>query len=291
MTQGVYTGEFQLSEQPVLGDWNIEIIVEGQSPESKTFEVAKYVLPKFEVSIETAKDVAIPDGVIKVTVRSKYTFGKSVEGVATVSIKPIYHHYGMNIQPEAYKMVYVDGKGHAEFDLSKDLGISGERTYVPPLKVLATMKEKLTGNTQNASATIYLHAERYRIEGVDVPSNYQPGKPTKITVVVKNLDGSPVRDTKNKAKLFVHPPRDYIFRDYLSKDETTQNEEDKILEFESHLDEHGMATFEFTLAETDRYYTVKCQFLDTTTYLSSISKFIPTIDTPELLKLSVNTEK
>ncbi|XP_039950330.1 C3 and PZP-like alpha-2-macroglobulin domain-containing protein 8 isoform X5 [Bactrocera tryoni] len=292
LTKGVYTGEFQLSEQPVLGDWNIEVVIEGQSPVSKSFEVAKYVLPKFEVSIETAKDVAIPDGVIKVTVRSKYTYGKSVEGTATVSIKPLYHHYGMNIQPEATKMVYVDGKGHVEFDLSKDLNIGGERTYVPPLKVLATMKEKLTGNTQNATATINLHSERYRIEGVNVPTNYQPGKPTKITVVVKNVDGSPVSDTKNKAKLIVHPPRDYMFRDYLSKDEaTTPKEADKIMEFESNLDEHGMATFEFTLAETDRYYTVKCEFLDTTTYLSSISKFIPTIDTPELLKLTVNTKK
>ncbi|XP_069963587.1 thioester-containing protein 1 allele R1 isoform X5 [Bactrocera oleae] len=291
LTKGVYTGEFQLSEQPVLGDWNIEVVVKGQSSESKSFEVAKYVLPKFEVSIETAKDVAIPDGVIKVTVRSKYTYGKSVEGVATVSIKPIYHHYGMNIQPEASKMVYVDGKGHVEFDLGKDLSISGDRTYVPPLKVLATMKEKLTGNTQNASATINLHSERYRIEGVNVPTNYQHGKPTKITVVVKNVDGSPVFDTKNKAKLIVHPPRDYMFRDYLSPDETTQKQEDKVMEFESNLDEHGMVTFEFTLAETDRYYTVKCQFLDTTTYLSSISKFIPTLDKPELLKLSVNTEK
>ncbi|XP_018798388.1 PREDICTED: CD109 antigen isoform X5 [Bactrocera latifrons] len=292
LIKGVYTGEFQLSEQPVLGDWNIEVVIEGQSPVSKSFEVAKYVLPKFEVSIETAKDVAIPDGIIKVTVRSKYTYGKSVEGTATVSIKPLYHHYGMNIQPEATKMVYVDGKGHVEFDLSKDLSIGGERTYVPPLKVLATMKEKLTGNTQNATATINLHSERYRIEGVNVPTNYQPGKPTKITVVVKNVDGSPVSDTKNKAKLTVHPPRDYMFRDYLSKYEaTTPKEADKIMEFESNLDEHGMATFEFTLAETDRYYTVKCEFLDTTTYLSSISKFIPTLDTPELLKLSVNTKK
>uniref|UniRef100_A0A034VPG0 CD109 antigen n=1 Tax=Bactrocera dorsalis TaxID=27457 RepID=A0A034VPG0_BACDO len=291
LTKGVYTGEFQLSEQPVLGDWNIDVVIEGQSPVSKSFEVAKYVLPKFEVSIETAKDVAIPDGVIKVTVRSKYTYGKSVEGTATVSIKPLYHHYGMNIQPEATKMVYVDGKGHVEFDLSKDLSIGSERTYVPPLKVFATMKEKLTGNTQNATATINLHSERYRIEGVNVPTNYQPYKPTKITVVVKNVDGSPVSDTKNKAKLTVHPPRNYMFRDYLSKDEaTTPKEADQIMEFESNLDEHGMATFEFTLPETDRYYTVKCEFLDTTTYLSSISKFIPTLDTPELLKLTVNTK-
>ncbi|CAD6999792.1 unnamed protein product [Ceratitis capitata] len=288
LTKGVYSGEFQLSEQPVLGNWNIDVNVEGQPAETKSFEVAKYVLPKFEVTIETAKDVAIPDGLIKVTVRSKYTYGKSVKGKASVSIKPIYHFYGMPTEPEANKTIDVDGKGHVEFDLGKDLGISSERTYVPPLKVLAIMEEELTGNTYNATATVNLHAERYRIEGVNVPNNYHPGKPTQITVVVKNVDGSPVRDNKNKATLFVFPPRDYIY----SMDDSRRNDTQKSdMEFESNLDEHGMATFEFTLPDADRYYTIKCNFLDTTTYLSSLSKFIPAIDGPELLKLSVKPEK
>ncbi|XP_036328135.1 CD109 antigen-like isoform X1 [Rhagoletis pomonella] len=293
-TKGVYTDEFQLSEQPVLGNWNIDVLIDGQNPETKSFEVAKYVLPKFEVSIETAKDVAIPDGVIKVTVRSKYTYGKAVKGKASVSIKPIYHYYGNNDHMEANKTIDVDGKGHVEFDLTKELGISKEHSYVPPLKLLAIMEEELTGNKQNATATVNLHAERYRIEGVDVPYTYHPGKPIKITVVVKNVDGSPVRDTKNKAKLIVDPPRNYILRGFRGEpnaEATTEKPEDMTLEFESNLDEHGMASFEFTLPETDRYFSIKCQFLDTSTYLNSISKFTQTIDAPELLKLTVNTEK
>ncbi|XP_017476948.1 PREDICTED: CD109 antigen isoform X8 [Rhagoletis zephyria] len=293
-TKGVYTGEFQLSEQPVLGNWNIDVLIDGQNPETKSFEVAKYVLPKFEVSIETAKDVAIPDGVIKVTVRSKYTYGKAVKGKASVSIKPIYHYYGNNDHMQANKTIDVDGKGHVEFDLTKELGISKEHSYVPPLKLLAIMEEELTGNKQNATATVNLHSERYRIEGVDVPYTYHPGKPIKITVVVKNVDGSPVRDTKNKAKLIVDPPRNYILRGFRGEpnaEATTEKPEDMTLEFESNLDEHGMASFEFTLPETDRYFSIKCQFLDTSTYLNSISKFTQTIDAPELLKLTVNTEK
>ncbi|XP_054743832.1 CD109 antigen isoform X3 [Anastrepha obliqua] len=295
LTKGVYTGEFQLSEQPVLGNWEIDVTLEDQSAEKKSFEVAKYVLPKFEVSIETAKDVAIPDGVIKVSIRAKYTYGKSVKGKASIFIKPIYHYYGNNDNLEAKKTIDVEGKGHVVFDLNKDLGITAERSYVPPLKVLAVMEEELTGNTQNATSTVNLHIQSYRIEGVDVPYTYHPGKPTKITIVVKRLDGSPVRDKTNKAKLIVDPPRNYIYRSFISEPGTTEstNEEleEKSLEFESNLDGNGMATFEFVLPDTNSYYSVKCRFLDSSTYFSSISKFTPAIDTRELLKLTVNTEK
>ncbi|KAI8041965.1 hypothetical protein M5D96_003262 [Drosophila gunungcola] len=55
LTKGVYTGELQLSEQPVLGTWKISVSVDGDNRETKTFEVDKYVLPKFEVIVDTAK--------------------------------------------------------------------------------------------------------------------------------------------------------------------------------------------------------------------------------------------
>ncbi len=51
--KGVFSGEVELSDQPVLGDWNITVIVLGQEF-SKSFKVAEYVLPKFEV------DVSVP---------------------------------------------------------------------------------------------------------------------------------------------------------------------------------------------------------------------------------------
>ncbi|XP_067624048.1 thioester-containing protein 1 allele R1 isoform X3 [Eurosta solidaginis] len=293
LTKGVFTDEFQLSEQPVLGNWNIEVTIDGQSAETKTFEVAKYVLPKFEVSIETAKDVAIPDGVIKVTVRSKYTYGKSVKGKASISIKPVYHYYGSGSEMEANKTIDVDGKGHVEFDLTKDLGIGAERSYVPPLKVFAIMEEELTGNKQNATATVNLHADRYRIEGVNIPYQYQPDKPIRVTVVVKNIDGSPVRDAKGKAKLIVEPPRNYIWRSVSASlgETTTEKPNEKTLELDSNIDENGMATFEFMLPESNRYYSVKCSYMDTTTFLNSITKFTPTTEPLEALKLKVISEK
>lgn len=51
--RGVFTSEFQLSELSLLGDWKIEAKV-GKETKVKEIEVPKYVLPNFEVKIDSA---------------------------------------------------------------------------------------------------------------------------------------------------------------------------------------------------------------------------------------------
>lgn len=67
----MYSDEIELSNSPVLGDWKIVVNVEDQLVE-KGFQVAEYVLPKFEVTIDTAKDVTFKEGKIFATVHAKY---------------------------------------------------------------------------------------------------------------------------------------------------------------------------------------------------------------------------
>ena len=44
----MFAGNLELSDRPVLGNWNISLEVNGQTF-SKTFQVAEYILPKFQV--------------------------------------------------------------------------------------------------------------------------------------------------------------------------------------------------------------------------------------------------
>ncbi|XP_055840284.1 CD109 antigen isoform X8 [Episyrphus balteatus] len=304
LTKGVYSGELQLSEFPVLGSWNIEVSADGTT-ETKNFEVDKYVLPKFEVMVEAPKDVAIADGKFSVTVRSKYTFGKPVKGSAVVSVKPSYYSYGdNNEQPTAEKTVKIDGKGRVEFDISKDLKLDKER-YTPPLTILAIVEEELTGLKQNSTGTVNLHREKYQIEGIDTPYTYYPGKPVTIKLVVKNLDGSPVQDTKNPVTLTVSPP-DYWYRHPIpiemvaassSSDgetpTTTIPPPPKSQNYTAILDKNGMAEIEISLPDdkSSTYYSVKANYLDSNSYITSLSKF-EKVDTPidESLKLTVQTK-
>ena len=48
-TKGVWAGSLEISPKPVLGNWNISVDVNGQVF-VKTFQVAEYILPKFQVS-------------------------------------------------------------------------------------------------------------------------------------------------------------------------------------------------------------------------------------------------
>ncbi|SPP79668.1 CD109 antigen isoform X2 [Drosophila guanche] len=277
LTKGVYSGELQLSEQPVLGTWQIAVSVDGDGSETKTFEVDKYVLPKFEVIVEAPKDVAVQDKVIKATIRAKYTYGKPVKGKATVSIEPNYSHYLNRDVGTQEKTIDVDGKGHVEFSIEGNQYRGG---YSPPLKILAIVTEELTGNKQNATTIVNLHSQRYRIEGVDTAPTYEPGKPFLFQIVVKNVDGSPVRDSEKKVKVsFV---AGHQFSDRGNQREFT---------FESTLNEHGMAAFNVTLPEMEMsYVSINAVFGDSSSFVGSISKSLPAFESNEPLKIELKTK-
>ncbi|XP_026844063.1 CD109 antigen isoform X1 [Drosophila persimilis] len=276
LTKGVYSGELQLSEQPVLGTWKIAVSVDGDGTETKTFEVDKYVLPKFEVIVESPKDVAVQDKVVKATIRAKYTYGKPVKGKATVSIEPNFAHYLNHEFGKQEKTINLDGKGHVEFSIEGNQYRGG---YSPPLKILAIVTEELTGNKQNATTIVNLHSQRYKIEGVDNPPSYQPGKAFVFQIVVKNVDGSPVRDSTKKVKL--------SFMNGNRFSGGTRQE----FNFEGPLNEHGMASFNVTLPEMEMsYVSINAEFGDSSSYVGSISKFHPALETDEPLKIEVKTK-
>ncbi|XP_030565063.1 CD109 antigen isoform X5 [Drosophila novamexicana] len=285
LTKGVYAGELQLSEQPVLGMWSIAVNVADETVESKSFEVAKYVLPKFEVIVESAKDVAVQDGVIKATIRAKYTYGKPVKGKATVSIEPNYSYFRPgDSDVNQMKTIDIDGKGHVEFPIQ---GSQYNSRYTPPLKIFAEVAEDLTGNKQNASTVVTLHAQRHKLEAVDPVRYYHPGKAFVYQFVVKNLDGSPVRDATKKAKLsFDLTQRFFVFDKHPISSPSPET-----IEFEAPLNEHGIATFNVVLPESEnRYLSVRGFYADSGTYLGSINKFQPTNESSEPLKIQVNSK-
>lgn len=72
-TRGVFSSEFQLSESPVLGDWNVTVNVLDQVF-TKKFLVAEYVLPKFEVTIDVPEHSTFKQSIVSATVHAKFVF-------------------------------------------------------------------------------------------------------------------------------------------------------------------------------------------------------------------------
>lgn len=70
ITHGILIGELELSQSPVLGNWKIIANVGDQTFE-KEFEVAEYVLPNFEVTIDSPKHVQFKESKITATVHAR----------------------------------------------------------------------------------------------------------------------------------------------------------------------------------------------------------------------------
>uniref|UniRef100_A0A6I8P7H9 C3 and PZP like alpha-2-macroglobulin domain containing 8 n=2 Tax=Ornithorhynchus anatinus TaxID=9258 RepID=A0A6I8P7H9_ORNAN len=82
---GIVNISFPLSDQPVFGEWFIFAEMQGHTY-NKSFEVQKYVLPKFELLIEPPQYIRDFTNCEKGTVHARYTFGKPVTGKLMINM-------------------------------------------------------------------------------------------------------------------------------------------------------------------------------------------------------------
>ncbi|XP_053387779.1 CD109 antigen-like isoform X1 [Mercenaria mercenaria] len=83
VTNGVISGQLELSRYPVFGRWKLVIDAMGKTT-SKTFEVNDYVLPKFTVQITLPAEIHSTQTTFTVDVKAMFTFNTDVTGNCTV---------------------------------------------------------------------------------------------------------------------------------------------------------------------------------------------------------------
>ncbi|XP_031779562.1 CD109 antigen isoform X2 [Nasonia vitripennis] len=195
--QGIFNGELELSQSPVLGDWEIVAEIGGQTFK-KAIQVAEYVLPKFEVTIDSPPHATFKEGKITVLVHAKYTYGKPVKGEATITAFPdIYSGVLQPIySPPIRKTVNIDGKTTVDFDIANDLKVKDD-DYKRPVVIEVAVEEAVTGRRQNNSMQITLHKHKYTMELLRTAEYYKPGLKYTAFLKVTYHDGSPVVDNTN----------------------------------------------------------------------------------------------
>lgn len=260
-TKGVFSGDLQLSESPVLGDWNIVVNVLDQTF-SKTFQVAEYVLPKFEVTIDVPPYVTFKNSKVAAVVHAKYTYGKPVKGEATVTMYPNY--FSSILQPAfqnpVRKVVPIDGKAVVEFDPAKELNLNDE--YARSVQFEVAVEEALTGRRQNNSAQLTVHKYMYKMNLIKTSECFKPGLKYTGYVQLVYHDGKPVRDEKNPVKV------GYRF----SHGEDFTEESFK-------LSPEGMVTLDFFPDKNATVLEIKAQYLGLEEWFSSILPAISPSDT------------
>uniref|UniRef100_A0A1I8M759 TEP1-F n=1 Tax=Musca domestica TaxID=7370 RepID=A0A1I8M759_MUSDO len=222
LNTGVYTNKFNLSEQTVLGQWLILASVLGKYEKSsgRNFKVEKYILPKFGVYIDADSDFILDDNEFSLTVYGKYTFGKYVEGTATVAILNPATNMTMSKQ-EATLDTY-----RASFTFQYyDIPLAQMFSWII---ISATIKERHTGITQSTLQELSVRKQKYNILVPENEIEFHNGKPYKIKAMAQHWNGSCVLDTITPMTM-IHANRTY----------------------ETHLDANGVGTFPFDYVDKE----------------------------------------
>nr|AEC50086.1 TEP isoform 2 [Pacifastacus leniusculus] len=189
--KGVWSGELQLAEEPVLGRWNITVNVLGQTT-SRAVTVAYYVLPKFEVIVSLPQYATFGQKEMIATVEAKYTYGRPVKGEVTLQVTPTYK-YGYLQAPyddPIRVMKQMKGKADIVIDLQGDARLKGD--YARELEVTAYVQEELTGRVQNATSRVTVYRYPYALKLVRTSDSFKPGLKYTAFLKVSYQDDTPV---------------------------------------------------------------------------------------------------
>lgn len=142
-------------------------------------EVAEYVLPKFEVKIDSPDHFTLDDEKVQVVIRAKYTHGKPLRGTAVVTVKEednfgtfrfrrVSHASIQNPSDHLVKKtVTIDGQETVEFNIKDELKFdrSDKNKYcdLQNFKIEVEVTETLTGLSQTAVKTVKVHKDSYKI--------------------------------------------------------------------------------------------------------------------------------
>ncbi|XP_008290111.1 CD109 antigen [Stegastes partitus] len=236
-SEGVFVSkEFELSDNPPLGAWVITATVQGISSK-KTFHVAHYVLPKFEVMITTS-DVIYRKDPVEGFVTAKYLYGKPVQGYMNITLTN--HGHGLNQAYHEYRE--IDGTEDFAFDVSiGSLLYKGPFTrelyqpiYLEYVIIVVHVTEHLTGLTYNSSVMVSVAKSRYRLSFEEYPTVLRPNLHFNAKLKISTYNGKPLslKDQQNTVQVSVAqhsripPPwHEYPFTGFLHEALTTPEPE------------------------------------------------------------------
>ncbi|KAM7438496.1 A-macroglobulin receptor [Porites harrisoni] len=218
---GIISLKFPLSSQPVLGDWKIEALFQGEK-KTLVFKVDKYVLPKFEVTITPPSFVAYTDrSNITATVCARYTYGQPVKGKVKVLFKLKVPYWYRRWDAQTTKEKEINGCTEVSvspgglFRIRKG---NGYPYYLSNAKVVinATVTETATGVTLNATETeTQVVRETTKVEFLSTtPTSFKPGMAFTGQLKATLIDGSPLKGKSIELIVKIPIERPYWYSRY-----------------------------------------------------------------------------
>ncbi|XP_069345169.1 CD109 antigen [Eulemur rufifrons] len=269
---GVVSKTFQLSSHPILGDWSIQVQVNDQAY-YQSFQVSEYVLPKFEVALQTPLYCSMNSKNLNGTVTAKYTYGKPVKGDVTLTFLPL-SFWG--VKKNITKKFKINGSANFSFndeemknvmDFSNDLSEHMDMSSPGPVEILATVTESLTGISRNASSNVFFKQHDYIIEFFDYATVLKPSLNFTATVKVTRSDGNPLtpEERRNNVVMTV-AQRNYT--EHWSRWSSRNQQMGPVQTINYTVPPNGIFKVEFPILEDSSELQLKAFFLDSTSSMA-----------------------
>ena len=184
---GMTTVDLPLSTEPNLGVWKLTALA-GDRRTQLDVRVEEYVLPKYEVTVDTERQWVLADEPIEGTVRGEYSFGKPVVGEVEIVAS---RYVG---QWEEYARFTAPIDGETMFELPAVGFVAG----VPQaggqgnVTLDVTIREKSTGYEEKTTQLFTVAAAPVVLKVVPESNVFKPGLEMGYLVVAQTPDGQPV---------------------------------------------------------------------------------------------------
>ncbi|ETA67826.1 large extracellular alpha-helical protein [Methanolobus tindarius DSM 2278] len=184
---GVVSFDLPLASELNLGTWKITAKA-GDSSSMVDIQVDKYVLPKFDVSLETPQEWFLVSDEITGTVSANYFFGKVVEGDVLVEAS---RYVGKWEQYATFSGTLENGS--IEFELPEVEYAAGTYGAGGQASLMLNVTVTDTGNHSESTNKLLTIAESpLVIQLIPESSTIKPGMPLQVLIVTKDPGGNPV---------------------------------------------------------------------------------------------------
>ncbi|XP_063580933.1 CD109 antigen isoform X2 [Pongo abelii] len=274
---GVISKTFQLSSHPILGDWSIQVQVNDQTY-YQSFQVSEYVLPKFEVTLQTPLYCSMNSKHLNGTITAKYTYGKPVKGDVTLTFLPL-SFWGK--KKNITKTFKINGSANFSFndeemknvmDSSNGLSEYLDLSSPGPVEILATVTESVTGISRNASTNVFFKQHDYILEFFDYTTVLKPSLNFTATVKVTRADGNQLtlEERRNNVVITV-TQRNYT--EYWSGSNSGNQKMEAVQKINYTVPQSGTFKIEFPILEDSSELQLKAYFLGSKSSMAVHSLF------------------
>ena len=213
---GMATLDMPLSSEPNLGVWKVTAHTENAKAEVDV-RVEKYVLPKYEVSVDLPKEWVLANEKITGRIEAEYTFGKPVQGEVEIVAS---RYVGVW---EKFASITRNIDGGEAFELPPVgfvAGVPGGRG-MGNVSLDVTVREKGTGYEETTTRLLTVANTPVNIHLISESRVFKPSLPFSFLVVTETPDNQPL-DKRVTVEL-IYMDKDFERMEQITQRVTTRN--------------------------------------------------------------------